>query len=31
LPSGALSRDNLFVAYITKVGEKRSVWLAKVG
>jgi hypothetical protein len=31
LPSGAFSKDKLFVAYITKVGEKRSVWLAKVG
>ena len=31
LPSGTLSNGKLFVAYITKVGEKRSVWLAKVG
>lgn len=31
LPSGVLSKGKLFVAYITKVGEKRSVWLAKVG
>jgi hypothetical protein len=31
LPSGALTRDALFVAYITKVGETRTVWLAKVG
>jgi len=31
LPSGTFSRDKLFVAYITTVGEKRSVWLAKVG
>lgn len=31
LPSGAFSKDKLFVAYIAKVGEKRSVWLAKVG
>jgi hypothetical protein len=31
LPTGAFSKDKLFVAYITKVGEKRSVWLAKVG
>ncbi|HEU4795392.1 MAG TPA: sialidase family protein [Pyrinomonadaceae bacterium] len=31
LPSGALCNDKLFVAYITKVGEKRSVWLAKAG
>ena len=30
LPSGAFSKDKLFVAYITKAGEKRSVWLAKV-
>ena len=31
LPSGAFSKDKLFVAYISKTGEKRSVWLAKVG
>jgi hypothetical protein len=31
LPSGVLAKDKLFVAYITKVGEKRSIWLAKVG
>jgi hypothetical protein len=31
LPSAALCNDKLFVAYITKVGEKRSVWLAKAG
>lgn len=31
LPSGVLSKGKLFVAYITKAGEKRSVWLAKVG
>ncbi len=31
LPSGAFSKDKLFVAYISRVGEKRSVWLAKVG
>jgi len=31
LPSGVLSNGKLFVAYITKVGEKRSVWIAKVG
>jgi len=31
LPSGAFCKDKLFVAYIAKVGEKRSVWLAKVG
>ena len=31
LPSGVLSKGKLFVAYITKIGEKRSVWIAKVG
>ena len=31
LPSGAFSKDNLFVAYIAKAGEKRSVWLARAG
>jgi len=31
LPSGAFSKDKLFVAYIAKVGEKRSVWVARVG
>lgn len=31
LPSGVFSKDNLFVAYIAKVGEKRSVWIAKLG
>ena len=31
LPSGVLTKGKLFVAYITKVGEKRSVWIAKVG
>jgi hypothetical protein len=31
LPSGALCKDKLFVAYVTKVSEKRSVWLAKLG
>ncbi|HEV2834380.1 MAG TPA: sialidase family protein [Pyrinomonadaceae bacterium] len=31
LPSGVLCKDKLFVAYVTKVGEKRSVWLAKLG
>ncbi len=31
LPSGAFANDKLFVAYIVKVGEKRSVWLAKLG
>lgn len=31
LPSGVLSKGKLFVAYITKVGEKRSVWIAKAG
>ena len=31
LPSGVLSKGKLFVAYITKVGEKRSIWIAKAG
>ena len=31
LPSGAFVNDKLFIAYVSKVGEKRSVWLAKVG
>ena len=31
LPSGAFSSGKLFVAYISTVGEKRSVWLARVG
>lgn len=31
LPSGVLSKGKLFVAYITKVGEKRSVWITRVG
>ena len=31
LPSGVLSEGKLFVVYITKVGEKRSVWITKVG
>lgn len=29
LPSGALSKDKLFVAYIATSGQKRSVWLTK--
>jgi len=29
LPSGAISKDKLFVAYIAKTGEKRSIWLTK--
>src|ERR1051325_850333 len=31
LPSGAFSKDKLFVAYIATVGEKRSGWLGKGG
>jgi hypothetical protein len=31
LPSGALSKDKLFVAYITQAAGKRSVWLVKLG
>ena len=31
LPSGAFSKDKLFVAYIAKAGEKRGIWLARVG
>jgi hypothetical protein len=30
-PSGVFSNGKLFVAYISTVGEKRSVWVAKVG
>ena len=29
LPAAAFSKDGLFVAYISKVKEKRSVWLVK--
>ena len=29
LPAAALSKDGLFVAYVSKVKEKRSVWLIK--
>jgi hypothetical protein len=29
LPSGVISNDKLFVAYIAKTGEKRSIWLTK--
>ena len=29
LPSGALSKDKLFVAYIETASQKRSVWLTK--
>ena len=29
LPAVALSKDGLFVAYVSKVKEKRSVWLIK--
>ena len=31
LPSGVLCKDKLFVVYIGKSGEKRSVWLTKAG
>ena len=31
LPSGAFSKTDLFVAYVSKTGENRSVWLARVG
>jgi len=31
LPSGALSNNKLFVVYISRVGDKRSIWLTKVG
>ncbi|HEY2962696.1 MAG TPA: sialidase family protein [Pyrinomonadaceae bacterium] len=29
LPSAAFGKDKLFVAYIAKAGEKRSIWLTK--
>ena len=29
LPSGVISKDKLFVAYIAKAGEKRSIWLTR--
>ena len=29
LPAAAFSKDGLFVAYVSKVKEKRSVWLIK--
>jgi len=29
LPAAAFSKDGLFVAYVSKVKEKRSVWLMK--
>jgi hypothetical protein len=29
LPAAAFSRDGLFVAYVSKVNEKRAVWLIK--
>ena len=29
LPSGAISKDKLFVAYIVNTGEKRSIWLTR--
>jgi len=28
-PSGALSKDKLFVVYIAKTGEKRGIWLTR--
>jgi hypothetical protein len=31
LPAAAVSNDELFVAYVSKTGEKRSVWLIKSG
>lgn len=31
LPAGAFSNGNMFVAYIAKEKEKRSVWLVKAG
>ena len=31
LPAGVLSNNKLFVAYIQKMNEKRSVWLVRVG
>lgn len=31
LPAGAFSNGNLFVAYIAKEKEKRSIWLVKAG
>ena len=31
LPAGAVSNDKVFVAYIAKEKEKRSIWLVKAG
>jgi len=31
LPAAAFTKDGLFVAYVSKVKEKRSVWLIKAG
>jgi hypothetical protein len=31
LPAGAVSNGKVFVAYIAKEKEKRSVWLLKAG
>lgn len=31
LPAAAVSKNELFVAYVSKVKEKRSVWLIKAG
>jgi hypothetical protein len=31
LPAGAFSNGNIFVAYIAKEKEKRSIWLVKAG
>ena len=31
LPASAVSNDKVFVAYIAKEKEKRSIWLVKVG
>ena len=29
LPAAAMSKDGLFIAYVSKVKDKRSVWLIK--
>jgi hypothetical protein len=31
LPAAAVTNGELFVAYVSKTGEKRSVWLIKSG
>ncbi|HEX3186269.1 MAG TPA: hypothetical protein VHQ94_15840, partial [Pyrinomonadaceae bacterium] len=31
LPAAAVSKNELFVAYVSKVKEKRSIWLIKAG